>query len=75
LKKAILVVSTRPTLSRERARWIPGIECILMFLHRNVNVMAIDPRDNQNEFERRIHVITMERMDVWRKSTIRSKTT
>jgi hypothetical protein len=73
LKKESLVVSTRPTCSRVRERWIPGIECRLMLLHRNLHIMIRDPRDNHNEVKRRRHVGTVERLDMSRRNASRSE--
>jgi hypothetical protein len=75
LEKVILVENNRSYFSRERERWIPGIECTLMFLHRNMHTMTRDPRYNHNEVERIRHVSTMERIYMWRKNDIRSETT
>jgi hypothetical protein len=73
LKKEILVVNTRPTFSRVREIWIPGIECSLMLLHKNLHIMIRDPRDNHNEVKRRIHVDTVERMDMLRRNDLRRR--
>jgi hypothetical protein len=74
LKKESLVVNIKPTFSRERERWIPGIEYGLMPLHRNLHTMTRNLRDRQmhpNEVERRRHVSIVERLDMWRKYAIR----
>jgi hypothetical protein len=75
LEKVILVVNIGPTCSRERERWILGIEDSLMPLHINLHTMTRDPRDNHNEFKIRRHVSIVERLDMWRKIVIRRETT
>jgi hypothetical protein len=74
LDKVSLVVNTRPTFSRERERWIPGIESNLLPIHRNLHTMTRDPRDNHDEVERRRHFSIVERLYTWRKIVIGRET-
>jgi hypothetical protein len=70
------VVNTIPTFSRERERWIPGIDYYLMPLHGNLHTMTRNIRDmkmHHNKVERRRHVSIVEILDTWRKYTIRSE--
>jgi hypothetical protein len=73
LKKESLVVSNRPTFSRVRERWIPGIECRLMLLHRNLHTLIRDPIDNHNEIKRIKHVGIVEIMYMLRRNYSRSE--
>jgi len=59
-----------PTFSRERARWI------LWPLHRNWHTTTINMKGRQMylvEVERIRHVSNVERLDMWRKFSIRSE--